>query len=128
MRTTRIGVSYGLCRYSPDHPRQAEQVYVESIDEPELIAHPDGGHLTPRTILIRRGRGWSFEPVLELTDAQAIEMARVILEHFGDEASGVAHPDRRFTALALRAQGRSIRKALDEAADKLERLGAPGVG
>lgn len=102
--STTINATYGLCRFSHTDAAEhhAEQVYVDTIDEPLVIANPDGGTLTPRTIRIRRGRGWGIQPVLDLTDQQAIEMAKIILAHFGEASALVPHPKALTTAHSLR--------------------------
>jgi hypothetical protein len=124
---TKIGTTYGLARYTDEQELWAEQVYVNLIDEPVVVPHPD--RLDPRfpvslplrTVRIRKGRGYSFPAVLDLTEQQAVEMAKLILDHFGD--TEYIHPGRRWDANVIRSKGKNIQKALDEIANDLEAMG-----
>lgn len=117
--TTRIGNTVGLSRYSDEDRLQAEQVYVDRIDSPRAFPHPDGGILTQRTIEIRRARGYAFTPVLRLTDRQAVEMAKLILESV-EGSDQYTHPNRLHEALELRTQAKNVSRTLNKIADRLE--------
>lgn len=129
-KSTRIGTTYGLSRTSdqPGTELWSEQVYVKRIDEPLLIPHPDAGsrnfpapgYLTPRTIRIVNGDGYRFTPVLDLTEQQAVEMAKVILEEL--DADQYQHPGRKWEVQKLRLKADNIHKALSEIADDLEKM------
>lgn len=115
-----LGATYGLSRYTDDAPDQAEQVYVAYATEPRLYPHPDGGKLEPRVYQIRRGRGYSIPVVLELTAGQAVEMAKIILEHAGEGAELFSHPRDRWDADRLRTEAAQISKLLNSFADQLD--------
>lgn len=115
-----VGTTIGLSRFSPNHPLQAEQVYVDRISDPEQIPHPDGGFLAPRTFRIRRGRGYQFAPVLELTERQAVEMAKLILAEAGEDSYKYLHPHVSRAASRLRADAKNVARHLNDAADLLE--------
>lgn len=116
--TSFVGTTVGISRYSPDHPHQAEQIYVDRILDQDQIPHPDGGFLTARTFRIRKGRGYSFSPVLDLTERQAVEMAKIILQEAGEES--YLHPDITRLADRLRSDAKSVSRNLNHVADRLE--------
>lgn len=101
LSNARIGSTLGLERYSDDRPNEAEQVYVDALEGRES-----------RTIAIRRARGYAWPVVLELTDRQASDLAKILLAHVGGDA--YAPPRDVRMAGRLREDARRLRELADQ--------------